>query len=205
MKIICVGMNYSKHNKELGETLLKPDSPVIFMKPDSSILRNHRPFFLPDNLGRIDYEAEVVVRISRLGKSIAAKFADRYWDSVTLGIDFTARDMQTDFRSKGLPWELCKGFDGSAVIGDWIPREEAGDIENLRFNLDIDGKTVQEGCTADMIFPAARIIEYVSSFFTLKTGDLIFTGTPAGVGPVSVGQHLQGFLEGKNVLDFHVR
>lgn len=205
MKIICVGMNYSKHNKELGETLLKPDSPVIFMKPDSSILRNRRPFFLPDNLGRIDYEAEVVVRISRLGKSIAAKFADRYWDAVTLGIDFTARDMQTDSRSKGLPWELCKGFDGSAVIGDWIPREEAGDIENLRFNLDIDGKTVQEGCTADMIFPAARIIEYVSSFFTLKTGDLIFTGTPAGVGPVSVGQHLQGFLEGKNVLDFHVR
>jgi fumarylpyruvate hydrolase len=141
MKIICVGMNYSKHNKELGETLLKPDSPVIFMKPDSSILRNRRPFFLPDNLGRIDYETEVVVRISRLGKSIAAKFADRYWDAVTLGIDFTARDMQTDFRSKGLPWELCKGFDGSAVIGDWIPREEAGDIENLRFNLDIDGKT----------------------------------------------------------------
>jgi 2-keto-4-pentenoate hydratase/2-oxohepta-3-ene-1,7-dioic acid hydratase in catechol pathway len=133
MKIICVGMNYSKHNKELGETLLKPDSPVIFMKPDSSILRNRRPFFLPDNLGRIDYEAEVVVRISRLGKSIAANFADRYWDAVTLGIDFTARDMQTDFRSKGLPWELCKGFDGSAVIGDWIPREEAGDIENLRF------------------------------------------------------------------------
>ena len=205
MKIICVGMNYSRHNKELGETLLTPENPVIFMKPDSAILRNRRPFFLPDHLGRVDYETELVVRINRLGKSISARFADRYIDAVTLGIDFTARDMQNDFRSKGLPWELCKGFDQSAVIGDWIPREKIGDLQNLHFRLDIDGNTVQEGHTADMIFPVARIIEYVSGFCTLKTGDLIFTGTPVGVGPVSIGQHLQGFLEDSNVLDFHIR
>ena len=205
MKIICVGMNYSRHNKELGETLLKPDSPVIFMKPDSSILRNRRPFFLPERLGRVDYETEVVVRINRLGKCISSRFADRYWDAVTLGIDFTARDMQDDFRRKGLPWELCKGFDQSAVIGDWIPKERTGELQDLHFNLDIDGKTVQEGHTADMIFPVGQIIEYVSGFCTLKTGDLIFTGTPAGVGPVSIGQHLQGFLEGEKVLDFHIR
>ena len=160
MKIICVGMNYSRHNKELGETLLTPDSPVIFMKPDSAILRNRRPFFLPDHLGRVDYETEIVVRISRLGKSIGARFADRYWDAVTLGIDFTARDMQNDFRKKGLPWELCKGFDQSAVVGDWIPKEQIADLQDLHFNLDIDGKTVQQGHTADMIFPVARIIEY---------------------------------------------
>ena len=189
-------MNYSRHNKELGETLLKPESPVIFMKPDSSILRNRRPFFLPDHLGRVDYETELVVRINRLGKSISARFADRYIDAVTLGIDFTARDMQNDFRKRGLP---------SAVVGEWIPKEKAGNLQDLHFRLDIDGNTVQEGHTADMIFPVARIIEYVSGFCTLKTGDLIFTGTPVGVGPVSVGQHLQGFLEGENVLDFHVR
>ena len=205
MKIICVGMNYCQHNKELGETLLKPENPVIFMKPDSSILRNRRPFFLPDHLGRVDYETELVVRISRLGKSIAARFADRYIDAVTLGIDFTARDMQNEFRKKGLPWELCKGFDQSAVIGDWIPKERIANLQDVHFRLDIDGNTVQEGHTAQMIYPVARIIEYVSSFFTLKTGDLVFTGTPVGVGPVSVGQHLQGFLEGDNVLDFHIR
>ena len=153
----------------------------------------------------MDYETEIVVRINRLGKSIAARFADRYWDALTLGIDFTARDMQNDFRKKGMPWELCKGFDQSAVIGDWIPKEQIADIQDLHFNLDIDGKTVQQGHSADMIFPVARIIEYVSGFCTLKTGDLIFTGTPVGVGPVSIGQHLQGFLEGRNVLDFHIR
>lgn len=205
MKIICVGMNYVMHNKELGESLIERKDPVIFMKPDSSILRNRRPFFLPDGWGRIEYETELVVRISRLGKSIDARFADRYWDAVTLGIDFTAREMQERFRSEGLPWELCKGFDQSAVIGDWVEKDRIGNVQELRFNLDIDGKTVQQGYSGDMVTPVARIIEYVSSFCTLKTGDLIFTGTPAGVGPVSIGQHLQGFLEGENVLDFHVR
>ncbi|MBO7246972.1 MAG: fumarylacetoacetate hydrolase family protein [Bacteroidaceae bacterium] len=206
MKIICVGMNYRLHNKELGETLLEQENPVIFMKPDSSLLRNRRPFFLPDFSERIEYETELVVRISRLGKSIEAKFADRYWDAVTLGIDFTARDLQQEYRAKGLPWELCKGFDSSAVVGDWIEKENlAKDLQELNFRLDIDGKTVQQGYTGDMIFSVGKIIEYVSSFCTLKTGDLIFTGTPVGVGPVHIGEHLQGFLEEKNVLDFHIR
>ena len=199
-------MNYRLHNKELGETLLEQENPVIFMKPDSSMLRNRRPFFLPDFSERIEYETELVVRISRLGKSIEAKFADRYWDAVTLGIDFTARDLQNQYRSKGLPWELCKGFDSSAVVGDWIQKEALEkELQNLNFRLDINGKTVQQGYTGDMIFSVARIIEYVSSFCTLKTGDLIFTGTPAGVGPVHIGEHLQGYLEDKNVLDFHIR
>lgn len=206
MKIICVGMNYRLHNKEQGETLLEKENPVIFMKPDSSILRNRRPFFLPDFSDRIEYETELVVRISRLGKSIEAKFADRYWDAVTLGIDFTARDLQQEYRAKGLPWELCKGFDSSAVVGDWIEKENlAKDLQELNFRLDIDGKTVQQGYTGDMIFSVGKIIEYVSSFCTLKTGDLIFTGTPVGVGPVHIGEHLQGYLEDKNVLDFHIR
>lgn len=206
MKIICVGMNYRLHNKELGETLLEQENPVIFMKPDSSLLRNRRPFFLPDFSERIEYETELVVRISRLGKSIEAKFADRYWDAVTLGIDFTARDLQQEYRAKGLPWELCKGFDSSAVVGDWIEKENlARDLQELNFRLDIDGKTVQQGYTGDMIFSVGKIIEYVSSFCTLKTGDLIFTGTPVGVGPVHIGEHLQGYLEDKNVLDFHIR
>lgn len=199
-------MNYRLHNKELGETLLEQENPVIFMKPDSSMLRNRRPFFLPDFSERIEYETELVVRISRLGKSIEAKFADRYWDAVTLGIDFTARDLQNQYRSKGLPWELCKGFDSSAVVGDWIEKEALEkELQDLNFRLDIDGKTVQQGYTGDMIFSVARIIEYVSSFCTLKTGDLIFTGTPVGVGPVHIGEHLQGYLENKNVLDFHIR
>ena len=199
-------MNYRLHNKELGETLLEQENPVIFMKPDSSMLRNRRPFFLPDFSERIEYETELVVRISRLGKSIEAKFADRYWDAVTLGIDFTARDLQNQYRSKGLPWELCKGFDSSAVVGDWIEKEALEkELQDLNFRLDIDGKTVQQGYTGDMIFSVARIIEYVSSFCTLKTGDLIFTGTPVGVGPVHIGEYLQGYLEDKNVLDFHIR
>lgn len=199
-------MNYRLHNKELGETLLEQENPVIFMKPDSSMLRNRRPFFLPDFSERIEYETELVVRISRLGKSIEAKFADRYWDAVTLGIDFTARDLQNQYRSKGLPWELCKGFDSSAVVGDWIEKEALEkELQDLNFRLDIDGKTVQQGYTGDMIFSVAAIIEYVSSFCTLKTGDLIFTGTPVGVGPVHIGEHLQGYLEDKNVLDFHIR
>ena len=193
------------HNKELHGTLNKTEEPVIFTKADSALLKNHKPFFLPEEMGRVDYETEVVVRICRLGKGIPARFAHRYYDAVTVGIDFTARDLQRRLREQGLPWELCKGFDQSAVIGDWIPKERIANLQDVHFRLDIDGNTVQEGHTAQMIYPVARIIEYVSSFCTLKTGDLIFTGTPVGVGPVSVGQHLQGFLEGDNVLDFHIR
>ena len=205
MKIICVGMNYAEHNKELDGTASKPASPVIFMKPDSAILKGGKPFFIPDFAERFDYEAELVVRISKLGKNIAPRFAHRYYDAVTVGVDVTARDMQERFRREGLPWELCKGFDDSAVLGDFVSTEKLPAIQDLHFQLDIDGQTVQRGHTADMLFKVDEIIAYVSQFCTLKIGDLIFTGTPVGVGPVSVGQHLQGYLEGEKLLDFHVR
>lgn len=205
MKIIAVGMNYAEHNKELNHTLVLPEKPVIFMKPDSAILKDGKPFFIPDFSSRVDYETELVVRICRLGKHIAPRFAHRYYDAVTVGIDFTARDLQGDFRSKGYPWELSKGFDDSAVLGRFVPVDDLPDVQDLHFHLDIDGTTVQQGHTADMLFSVDEIIAYVSQFCTLKIGDLLFTGTPVGVGPVSVGQHLQGYLEGQGVLDFHVR
>lgn len=205
MKIIAVGMNYALHNRELGHTQVNSE-PVIFMKPDSALLKEGKPFFLPDFSNEIHYETEVVVRICRLGKHIAPRFAYRYYDAVTVGIDFTARDLQRAFRAAGNPWELSKGFDNSAAIGTFIPLEQLGKgIQQLDFRLDIDGCTVQQGNTADMLFRVNDIIAYVSRFMTLKMGDLLFTGTPAGVGPVSVGQHLQGYLEGEKVLDFHVR
>lgn len=205
MKIICIGMNYALHKEELGHTESCPE-PVIFMKPDSAILRDGKPFFLPDFSKNLQYETEVVVRISRLGKAISKKFVRRYYDAVTVGIDFTARDLQSKFRAQGHPWELSKGFDESAVIGEFVPLSEVGgEVQNLHFHLDIDGKTVQQGFTADMLFSVDEIICYVSQFMTLKIGDLIYTGTPVGVGPVSVGNHLQGFLEDKKLLDFYVR
>ena len=205
MKIICIGMNYALHKEELGHTEACPE-PVIFMKPDSAILRDGKPFFLPDFSKNLQYETEVVVRISRLGKAISKKFVRRYYDAVTVGIDFTARDLQSKFRAQGHPWELSKGFDESAVIGEFVPLSEVGgEVQNLHFHLDIDGKTVQQGFTADMLFSVDELICYVSQFMTLKIGDLIYTGTPVGVGPVSVGNHLQGFLEDKKLLDFYVR
>lgn len=205
MKIIAVGMNYAQHNKELGHTQENRE-PVIFMKPDSAILKDGKPFFVPDFSHEVHYETEVVVRICRLGKNIAPRFAYRYYDAVTVGIDFTARDLQRKFREAGNPWELCKGFDNSAAIGTFISLEQAGgDLQNLDFHLDIDGCEVQRGNTADMLFKIDDIIAYVSRFMTLKIGDLLFTGTPAGVGPVSVGQHLQGYLGGEKLLDFHIR
>ena len=205
MKIIAVGMNYAQHNKELGHTQENRE-PVIFMKPDSAILKDGKPFVVPDFSHEVHYETEVVVRICRLGKNIAPRFAHRYYDAVTVGIDFTARDLQRKFREAGNPWELCKGFDNSAAIGTFISLEQAGgDLQNLDFHLDIDGCEVQRGNTADMLFKIDDIIAYVSRFMTLKIGDLLFTGTPAGVGPVSVGQHLQGYLGGEKLLDFHIR
>ena len=205
MKIIAVGMNYAQHNKELGHTQ-ENSEPVIFMKPDSAILKDGKPFFVPDFSHEVHYETEVVVRICRLGKNIAPRFAHRYYDAVTVGIDFTARDLQRKFREAGNPWELCKGFDNSAAIGTFISLEQAGgDLQNLDFHLDIDGCEVQRGNTADMLFKIDDIIAYVSRFMTLKIGDLLFTGAPAGVGLVSVGQHLQGYLGGEKLLDFHIR
>lgn len=205
MKIIAVGMNYALHNQELGHRQENKE-PVIFMKPDSAILKDGKPFFLPDFSNEVHYETEVVVRICRLGKHIAPRFAYRYYDAVTVGIDFTARDLQRRFREAGNPWELCKGFDNSAAIGTFVPLEQVGgDVQLLDFHLDIDGQTVQRGCTADMLFRVDDIIAYVSRFMTLKIGDLLFTGTPVGVGLVSIGQHLQGYLGDEKLLDFHIR
>lgn len=204
MKIIAVGMNYALHNQELGS--IEPSAePVIFLKPDSAILKDGKPFFLPEFSKEIHYETELVVRICRLGKHIAPRFAHRYYDAVTVGIDFTARDLQRKFRAEGKPWELCKGFDNSAAIGDWVPVEQFADIQDINFHLDIDGKTVQQGNTRDMLFRIDQIIAYVSQFCTLKIGDLLFTGTPVGVGPVQIDNHLEGYLENQKVLDFYVR
>lgn len=205
MKIIAVGMNYAQHNRELGHTQENRE-PVIFLKPDSAILKDGKPFFIPDFSTEIHYEAEVVVRICRLGKHIAPRFAHRYYDAVTVGIDFTARDLQRRFRECGNPWELCKGFDNSAAIGTFLPLEQAGgDVQALDFRLTVDGREVQHGNTRDMLFRVDDIIAYVSRFMTLKIGDLLFTGTPAGVGPVSIGQRLQGYLGEEKVLDFNIR
>ena len=205
MKIIAIGMNYPLHCKELHANEALPQEPVIFMKPDSALLKDSKPFFIPDFSKQIDYETELVVRINRLGKNISERFAHRYYDAVTVGIDFTARDLQKQYREKGLPWELCKGFDNSAAIGDWVSVERFADVNNLNFHLDIDGKTVQSGNTSDMLFKIDQIIAYVSQFCTLKIGDLLFTGTPVGVGPVSIDNHLEGYLENEKVLDFHIR
>lgn len=205
MKILAVGMNYAEHNKELDGTLYKPEEPVLFMKSDSALLKDSKPFFIPDFTKRCEYETELVVRICRLGKNIAERFAHRYYDAVTVGIDFTARDVQQKLRAEGKPWELSKAFDNSAVIGDFVPVSELPDIQNLNFHLDIDGTTVQKGYTGDMIFTVDQIVAYASRFFTLKIGDLIYTGTPVGVGPVAIDQHLDGYLEGRKVLSFNVK
>ena len=197
-------MNYAAHNKELHHTL-ELTEPTIFMKSDSSLLKDGKPFFIPDFSSEIHYETELVVKIDRLGKNIAERFAHRFYSEVTVGIDFTARDLQRRLREQGLPWEISKAFDNSAVIGTFIPLEEAGNVNQLSFHLDMNGKTVQQGNTADMLFSVDQIIAYVSRFFTLKIGDLIYTGTPVGVGPVSIGDHLEGYLGERKLLDFHVR
>ncbi|MDL2255702.1 fumarylacetoacetate hydrolase family protein [Parabacteroides sp. OttesenSCG-928-G06] len=204
MKIIAVGMNYASHNKEMHHSLELAE-PTIFMKSDSSLLKDGKPFFIPDFSSQIEYETELVVRINRLGKNIAERFAHRYYDEVTVGIDFTARDLQRDFRSKGLPWELSKAFDNSAVIGEFISLTEAGDINNLAFHLNINDITVQKGNSSDMLFKVDRLIAYVSRFMTLKIGDLLYTGTPAGVGPVKIDDHLTGWIGDRKLLDFKVK
>lgn len=205
MKIFAIGMNYALHNKELDGALYKPETPVIFTKADSALLKDRKPFFIPDHLGIIEYEAELVVRICRLGKTIPERFAHRYYDAVTVGIDFTARELQQQLRREGHPWELCKGFDGAAAIGEWVPIEKFRNIQALRFHLDINGHTVQEGYTGDMLFKVDELIAYISRYFTLKTGDLLYTGTPVGVGPVSIDDHLEGYLEDRRVLEFNCK
>jgi len=199
-------MNYAEHNKELHGALYKTEEPVIFTKADSALLTNGHPFFIPDFTQRCDYETELVVRICRLGRSIPQRFAHRYYDAVTVGIDFTARDLQEKLTAKGHPWELCKGFDGSAVVGNFVPKESLGrDIQDLHFHLDINGQTVQEGHTADMLRTVDELISYISQFFTLKMGDLLYTGTPVGVGAVHENDHLCAWLEDQKLLEFNVK
>ncbi|MDR2683132.1 MAG: fumarylacetoacetate hydrolase family protein [Dysgonamonadaceae bacterium] len=205
MKIICAGMNYATHNKEMHHTFINRE-PVIFMKSDAALLKDGKPFFIPGFSSDMQYEAEIVVKIGRLGKNIARRFASRYYDEVTVGIDMTARDLQQQFREKGLPWDLSKSFDGSAVTGTFIRLDGLPyDIDRLPFHLDINGQTVQDGNTAGMLFSTDALIEYVSRFVTLKTGDLIYTGTPAGVGQVHINDHLQGYIGETKVLDFYIR
>ncbi|MBP5376932.1 MAG: fumarylacetoacetate hydrolase family protein [Bacteroidaceae bacterium] len=225
MKILAVGMNYAMHIDELstisdkdnsslltqksnnnGKNSLLPVEPVIFSKPDSAIIQPGKPFFVPDFAERFDYETEIVVRINRAGKDISQRFAHRFYDEVTVGIDFTARDLQTKLRNGGLPWELCKGFDGSAGIGKFIKVADiGGDVQNIDFHLEKNGTTVQSGNTRNMIFTIDSLISYVSRFFMLKTGDLLFTGTPFGVGPVNEGDILDGYIGEHHLLHLRIK
>ena len=203
MKIICVGRNYTDHIKELENN--KPKDPVLFLKPDSSIILNNKPFFIPDFSQNIHYELELIIKISRLGKHIQEKFSHKYYDFIGLGIDFTARDLQSDLKSKGLPWEKSKAFDGSCFISKWINKSEFNDINNLNFNLNKNGKTVQKTNSKLMLWKIDELISYISTFFTLKIGDVIFTGTPAGVGKVSIGDNLEGFIEENKIFNLNIK
>ncbi|MBN2167071.1 MAG: fumarylacetoacetate hydrolase family protein [Marinilabiliaceae bacterium] len=203
MKVLCIGRNYEKHAKELKNPL--PPEPVVFLKPDSALLRNNQPFFIPDFANDFHHEVEIIVKINRLGKNIAPEFAHRYYDEIGLGIDFTARDLQDDLREKGLPWEKCKAFDGSAVISDFVSINRFKDLRNLSFSLKINGDIRQNGNTKDMIFSIDQVISHISKFFTLKIGDIIYTGTPAGVGSVKIGDILEGFIGDERFLNFEIK
>ncbi|HTF80809.1 MAG TPA: fumarylacetoacetate hydrolase family protein [Cytophagales bacterium] len=204
MKIFCVGLNYVDHVKEFGDREV-PTEPVIFSKPDTAILKNNEPFYFPEFSKEIDYETELVIKISKEGKYIDPKFALKYFDEIGLGIDFTARDLQRALKSKGHPWEISKGFNGSAPISDFVPVNKYADIQSLNFSLHINGQLRQQGNTADMVFKISDLISYISKYFLLKKGDLIFTGTPVGVGPVKLGDRLEGFLEDQKMLDFVIK
>jgi 2-keto-4-pentenoate hydratase/2-oxohepta-3-ene-1,7-dioic acid hydratase in catechol pathway len=203
MKIICIGMNYADHVRELHNEI--PTEPVFFMKPDTSLLLDNRPFFLPDFSNEIHYEVEVVAKICRLGKNIETKFANRYYSEFTIGIDFTARDIQNKCRKEGKPWEIAKAFDSSAAIGKFIKINQIANLQSINFRLEKNGEKVQEGNTSSMLFSLDQIISYVSKFVTIKIGDLIYTGTPPGVGPVKVGDKLEGFLENEKLLTVDVK
>lgn len=203
MKLICIGRNYVDHAKEMNSPL--PENPVFFMKPDTCIIRNNQPFFYPDFTKELHYEIEFVVKLSRLGRNISEKFAHRYYNEVGLGVDFTARDLQQECKQKGLPWEISKAFDGSAPISRFVPKTQFERIENIDFCLEKNGEIVQKGNTGNMIFHIDKLIAYASKFVTIRTGDLLFTGTPAGVGPVKIGDRLKGYLNGELMLDFFVR
>jgi len=203
MKIICVGRNYSEHIDELkNET---PTDPVLFLKPDTAILLKKQPFFIPHFSDDIHHEVEVLIRINRIGKHIDRKFAHKYYDEIGLGIDFTARDLQSELKQKGLPWEKAKAFDGSAIIGKFISKEEVLDVDKINFRLERNGNIVQKGSTSQMLWKFDALIEYVSQYFTLKIGDIIFTGTPAGVGRVASNDQLEGFIEDEKMFSIKVK
>ncbi len=203
MKLICIGRNYTKHIEELQNE--RPTEPVVFIKPDTAILLKKQPFFIPDFSNDVHHEIEVLVKINRVGKHIDKKFAHKYYDQIGLGIDFTARDLQQKLKEKGLPWEKAKSFDGAAVIGNWIDKSEIEDVNTINFSLKKNETTVQSGNTSHMLYKIDEIIEYVSKYFTLKIGDIIFTGTPEGVGKVVANDELKGYIEDKEMFSIKVK
>lgn len=203
MKIICIGRNYADHIAELSNE--RPAEPVIFIKPDSAVLPKDQAFYIPDFTTDVHYELEVLIKIVKVGKHIQQKFAHKYYDELSLGIDFTARDLQSRLKEKGLPWEKAKGFDGAAVIGKWIPKNRFGDLGNLDFSLLKNGEVVQEGNTRFMLWKIDELIAYVSCYFTLKKGDILFTGTPAGVGRIAANDYLSGILQGEELLNVKIK
>lgn len=203
MKIICIGRNYAKHAQELNNDV--PQEPVFFLKPDSAILQKNKPFYIPDFTKEVHYEVEVLFRICRLGKNISTKFAPRYYSEVGLGIDFTARDVQQELKSQGLPWEKAKAFDASAVLGEFLPVDHFEDLSNIDFCLKKNGEIVQKGNTKEMLFDVNHLVAHTSKYMTLKIGDIIFSGTPEGVGQVEIGDRLQGFIGDKMMFDFMVK
>lgn len=203
MKIIAIGRNYAEHIEELQNE--RPSNPVVFLKPDTALLKNNSPFYLPDFSNDIHHEVELVLKITREGKFIKREFAHRYFEEIGIGIDFTARDIQKECKEKGLPWEIAKGFNGSAPIGNFLPVSQFKDLKDINFHLDINGQQKQKGNTSMMLFDFGVILEYVSKFFTLKKGDLIYTGTPAGVGRVNAGDRLEAYIENEKLLDFEIK
>ncbi len=203
MKIICIGRNYTDHIEELANE--RPEDPVVFLKPDTSLVLKNQPFFIPPFSDDVHYEVEILVRINRIGKHIQQKFAHKYYDEIGLGIDFTARDLQAKLKAKGLPWEKAKAFDGAAVVGDWVNKSELPHIDELQFEMTKNGTVVQQSSSALMLWKVDELIAYVSQFFTLKIGDIIFTGTPAGVGPVAENDVLEGSLEGRQLFSIKVK
>lgn len=203
MKIICIGRNYTAHIEELQNE--KPTDPVVFIKPDSSVLPKEQDFYIPEFSNDVHYEVEVLVKIKKVGKHIAVKFAPNYYDEIGLGIDFTARDLQQSLKDKGLPWEKAKGFDGAAVIGNWLPKTNFENMDNLNFSLFKNNEMVQNGNTHLMLWKIDELIAYVSKFFTLKKGDILFTGTPAGVGSVKTNDYLSGVLEGTELFSLSIK
>ncbi len=203
MKFICIARNYAAHVEELQHKM--PTQPVFFLKQENAITRCNRPFFIPDFSQQVDYETEIIVKINRLGKCIQEKHAHLYYEEIGLGVDFTARDIQRKCIEEGNPWEIAKAFDGSAVVGKFLPKSRFADVQNINFHLLLNGEKVQEGNSGNMLFTIDQLISHVSKFMTLKTGDILFTGTPVGVGPVHINDRLQGYLEGEKLFDFNVK